>query len=121
MYFQYGYFKPLVVQKVGRILTLRQLAPAAFVGSLLVSLISSIMFKGFLAVPIFIGSFYLIANLFFSSQIALKQGVKCLPVLAGVFPILHVSYGLGYLKGIIDFLLLKRHRKRKIVDLPLTR
>ena len=30
MYFQYGYFKPLVARKLGRIMTARQLVPAAF-------------------------------------------------------------------------------------------
>ena len=31
MYYQYGYFKPLVVRKVGGVMTLRQLAPPLFV------------------------------------------------------------------------------------------
>src|SRR5262249_39132655 len=31
MLYQYGYFKPLVARKIGRIVTLRQLVPAAFV------------------------------------------------------------------------------------------
>src|SRR5262249_8702492 len=36
MFYQYGYFKPLVVRKVRGILTVRQVVPAAFVAFLLV-------------------------------------------------------------------------------------
>ncbi|MGH7607745.1 MAG: glycosyltransferase family 2 protein, partial [Gemmatimonadales bacterium] len=34
MFYQYGAFKPLVARKVGRVMTLRQLVPAAFVSGL---------------------------------------------------------------------------------------
>src|SRR2546430_5207450 len=34
MYFQYGYFKPLVARKVGRVMTLRQLVPSLFLSTL---------------------------------------------------------------------------------------
>src|SRR5205807_2595104 len=34
MYFQYGYFKPLVARKVGRVMTLRQLVPSLFLTTL---------------------------------------------------------------------------------------
>src|SRR3954468_6233100 len=35
MYYQYGYFKPLVARKVGRIMTVRQLIPATLVAALI--------------------------------------------------------------------------------------
>lgn len=44
----YGYFKPLVVKKVGAVLTGRQLMPAFFVGSLIISGIFSPLLKPFL-------------------------------------------------------------------------
>ena len=37
MYYQYGYFKPLVVRKVGGVMTIRQLLPPLFVLSLIVT------------------------------------------------------------------------------------
>jgi len=35
MYYQYGYFKPLVARKVGGVLTARQLAPVLLLAGLL--------------------------------------------------------------------------------------
>jgi hypothetical protein len=32
MYWQYGYYKPLVIRKVGAVVTARQLIPGTFVG-----------------------------------------------------------------------------------------
>jgi cellulose synthase/poly-beta-1,6-N-acetylglucosamine synthase-like glycosyltransferase len=121
MYFQYGYFKPLVAEKVGGVLTWRQLIPSFFVGSLIVSSALSIVFKPFLWVFFLILLLYLSANLLFSFQISMKKGLKYFPVLPVVFSTIHFSYGIGYLKGILDFLILKKNRKKKIQDLPLTR
>ena len=121
MYFQYGYFKPLVAKKVGGVLTWRQLIPCLFVGSLIASSALSVVFKPFLWVFLLILSIYLAANLAFSFQISMKKGLKYLPVLPVVFSTIHVSYGTGYLKGIWDFIILKKNRKKKIQDLPMTR
>jgi len=121
MYYQYGYFKPLVAQKVGGVLTWRQLIPALFVGGLIASAALSIIFKTFLWVFLLALSLYLAANLVFSFQISLKKGMKYFAVLPVVFSTLHLSYGVGYLKGVWDFLILKKNKKKKIEDLPITR
>lgn len=121
MYFQYGYFKPLVCQKVGAILTWRQLVPALFVGSLITSGVLSVFFKSFLIVSLFIIFSYLIANVSFSLSAAFKKGLKYLFTLPIVFATLHISYGVGYLKGIFDFMLLKKHERKKMADISLTR
>jgi glycosyltransferase involved in cell wall biosynthesis len=121
MYFQYGYFKPLVVRKVGGVLTWRQLIPSLFVGSLIATYTLSIIFKPFLWVFLLVLSLYLAADLVFSFQLSMKKGLKYFSILPIVFSTLHLSYGIGYLKGIWDFLILKKNRKRKIRDLPITR
>jgi glycosyltransferase involved in cell wall biosynthesis len=121
MYYQYGYFKPLVAQKIGTVLTWRQLIPAIFIGSLACSFFLSLISKLFLWIFVIIFLLYISANLFFSSQIAARKGLKYLPILPIVFFTLHVSYGIGYLKGILDFILLKRHKRKKIEDVTLTR
>src|SRR6266513_1339180 len=41
MFYQYGLFKPLVALKIGRIMTLRQLVPAAFVLSVLLTVLAA--------------------------------------------------------------------------------
>lgn len=121
MYFQYGYFKPLVLQKVGIVLTGRQLIPSVFIGVLISSGILSLlvaslswMFFGPLLV-------YIFAEIVFSVPTAFRKGFKYLLVLPMAFVTLHLSYGLGYLKGVWDFLLLKKVKRKKIEDVPLTR
>lgn len=121
MYFQYGYFKPLVAQKIGSILTWRQVIPVIFVSSLIISFVSSLIFKPFLWLSFLIFSLYLAISLFFSFHIAIKNDLRYLPLLLVVFFVLHASYGIGYLKGIWDFILFKKHRRKKNVDVPLTR
>lgn len=121
MYFQYGYFKPLVALKVGAVLTWRQLIPAFFVGSLIISLILSFIFSPFLWLLALILSLYIAINFFFSFFISLNKGLKYVLSLPLVFLTLHFSYGIGYLKGICDFIILKKHKRKKIKDIPITR
>jgi len=121
MYFQYGYFKPLVAQKIGSVLTWRQLIPAIFVSSLIFTAVLSFFSKFFLWLFFLSVSSYLFANFGFSLTIAIKNGVKHFSVLPSIFFTLHFSYGLGYLKGIWDFIIHKKHLKKKIEDVPLTR
>ncbi|MEW6095071.1 MAG: glycosyltransferase family 2 protein [bacterium] len=120
-HFQYGYFKPLVAKKVGAILTARQLIPAIFVFSLIISGILSFVFIPFLWLFLFISLLYLSTNLLFSLCIAFKKGMRLLPFLLISFATLHFSYGLGYLKGIWDFIVLRKHKRKKVEDIPLTR
>lgn len=118
---QYGYFKPLLVKKVGKIFTLRQLTPPLFVVSLIISLILSILFKPVLWLFLFISGSYIITNLGFSLKISLKKGLKYSFALPLVFATLHFSYGIAYLKGSWDFVILKKDKKAKIKDMFLTR
>lgn len=121
MYFQYGYFKPLVAKKVRGILTWRQTIPVFFVCSLILLFLLSFFSKYFLLLYFSLIGLYVIINFFFSFFISIKNNVKLLPFLAISFPTLHFSYGLGYLKGIFDFIIFKRHLKKKIKDIKLTR
>jgi GT2 family glycosyltransferase len=121
MYYQYGYFKPLVALKIGGILTLRQLMPVILAGSLIATGVLSLILKSFLWVFLLIIFLYSIANITFSASIAVKRGVKYLFILPVVFTVLHFSYGLGYLMGIWGFFILKKHKRKIIKDIPLTR
>ena len=121
MYFQYGYFKPLVAQKIGAVLTWRQIIPPIFASALILAALLS-FFSNFVAwLFLLIIGVYFCANLLFSFSIALKTGLKLLPFLQISFATLHLSYGLGYLKGILDFIVRKKNLKKKIADMPITR
>jgi len=121
MYFQYGYFRALIVKKIKSVFTYRQLIPAAFIASLVISAILTIAYKPFLWLFLFISGSYIIANLVFSVKISLKKDLKYSFALPLVFATLHFSYGIGYLKGLWDFIIFKKDKKGKIQDMPLTR
>ena len=121
MYCQYGYFKIRVIQKIGAVLTVRQVIPSLFVGSLMLTGILSFLTKYFLGMFFVIFGLYLVANIAFSFHIALKNGLKLFLVLPLAYATLHFGYGLGFLKGLWDFMIFKRHLKQKIKDVGLTR
>lgn len=121
MFYQYGYFKPLVALKVGGVLTWRQLVPAFFIVSLLGSLLLSLVFKPFFWIFLLISFLYCFVNLGISFYIAIKKGWKHFFMLPIVFATVHFSYGIGYFKGLLDFMLLRKHKKNKLKDIPLTR
>lgn len=106
MYFQYGYFKPLVVRKLGTVPTARQLLPATLVVSLLAT--------GLLAPWLGVGGFPFLAILMAYAVVigvaSACSGLGFRGALAawGAFPILHFGYGIGYLRGVLQFLLLGR-------------
>ncbi len=121
MYFQYGYFKPLVAIKLGSVFTWRQIIPAAFVGSLLICGLLSLIIKPFILLLVISLFPYLIVNLFFSLSLAFKKGLKYFLIMPYIFSVIHVSYGSGYLKGILDFILLKKQKNNRINEVKLTR
>jgi glycosyltransferase involved in cell wall biosynthesis len=105
MYYQYGYFKPLVARKVGRIMTVRQLIPATLVAALsalaLAGLWSSAARDGCLGLL----GVYILGILLCAGTAIKTQGIRCAAALAVVFPVLHFSYGAGFLVGIRDHFL----------------
>jgi glycosyltransferase involved in cell wall biosynthesis len=121
MYFQYGYFKPLVARKIGTVLTVRQLVPGAFVLSLTLLTLLAPWSDMALLLDRVLFSIYVAANMCAALIIAVRTRTKSALVLPLVFPVLHFSYGLGFLKGVYDFLLLRRFRTSTVLDMDLSR
>jgi hypothetical protein len=119
MYYQYGYFKPQVVQKIGRVMTARQMAPALFVLSLLGSAALAPAFQGMRTLFYGLLSLYLTADAVFLAPTLLRQGIRTGLALGLVFPVLHCSYGLGFLKGTLD--LLWKRDTRDGAEVPISR
>ena len=105
-FLQYGYWKVYVNKKHKAVTTLRQLVPPLFVFYLIVC------FLPFLISPLagLIGvsglMFYTLLNFLFS--VFKGSTIKEMLELMLIFPILHISYGWGYLKGIFNFLILNK-------------
>jgi glycosyltransferase involved in cell wall biosynthesis len=106
-YHQYGYWKVLVNKKHHAVTTLRQLAPPLWVLFLLTG------WAGVLMHPL-LGWLYLVVVFLYlglACYTAARMRMKSLTrfgKLLQTFVVLHFSYGLGYLRGIIHFYLLGR-------------
>ena len=102
-YFQYGYWKVRVLQKHPRQMRLRQFVPPAFVAALMGSYLFAWLFP--LGWVLFIGlsAAYILANVAASVWTAFQKGLRNVMLLPLVFSILHISYGTGFLVGLVKF------------------
>lgn len=108
MYYQYGYFKPLAARKLGGVMTVRQLIPALFVTAIVAGGLLSWPFP---VVRLLIGAVllaYAVGDIVFAARAAWTQGLLCVLWLTLVFPVLHLAYGVGFLKGLADFIVFNR-------------
>lgn len=115
-YFQYGYWKVYVNKKHKTVTTMRQLVPAAFVLFNIVSIISGLFYS-----PLFT-AYAAVISLYFTGAIYSaykKTGLQFSKMISVVytFLILHLSYGTGYLKGILEFILLDKQPSKKSTEL----
>lgn len=102
-YFQYGYYKVRVMQKHPRGMSVRQFVPATFVVALTISVATAVLFShGWLPLAMLLGS-YCVGAMLFALQGAAKDGWELLPSLPVVFATLHLTYGTGFLVGLVKF------------------
>jgi cellulose synthase/poly-beta-1,6-N-acetylglucosamine synthase-like glycosyltransferase len=121
MYYQYGYFKALVARKLGGVLSLRHLIPSLLVLTLILSLLLGQWFSPFKTLGLLTLLAYLLAEVTCAWIAGRRQGMAVAARLALVFPVLHFSYGLGFLKGLLDFFLLKKPGVKDGQRVPLSR
>jgi succinoglycan biosynthesis protein ExoA len=102
-YYQYGCWKVRVLQKHPRQMSPRHFVPPAFTAALIGSVLLTLMLSsGWILLTLVAGS-YLFANLSSSILTAGRKGWKHLPLLPITFAILHLSYGTGFLAGLVKF------------------
>jgi glycosyltransferase involved in cell wall biosynthesis len=121
MYYYYGYFKPLVAKKLGLVLSLRHIIPGMLVLTLALSVLLGWWIPALGGLGILVLAAYLLADLTFAWRAGRRLGRAVAADLALVFPTLHFSYGLGFLKGLVDFFLLGKKGGRKGREVPLAR
>ena len=115
MFYQYGYFKPLVNLKIGKPATIRQLFPPLFVFFLLFPVLVSPLYPKLAFISLITFFSHTILNMYFSLKLSIREkNISLLPFLFITFLVIHISYGIGYIKGLIDFPLLKKHKKNKL-------
>lgn len=101
-YFQYGYWKVRVLQMHPKQMSLRQFVPFVFVSSvILLAAIALFSDIGRVLLAVVVGM-HLLANVAASLYVAGSR-VWAVPYLLLSFSILHISYGLGSVFGLIAF------------------
>ena len=114
-YYQYGYWKVFVNKKHSTVTTARQLFPAMFVlfiiCGLFLSFVSGYFFGAYLVTWIV---YFILA---ITSAIKVNKGVSGIPSIIFSFLILHISYGIGYLEGVVKFILLSQMPKKSSIKL----
>jgi len=114
-FFQYGYWKVYVNKKHKSVTTIRQLAPPLFVLFFFVSALLTL--AGSFLAPLCwsILGLYFLLDIGFSLKVS--KSAKDFFQTLFIYPLMHFSYGLGYLKGILHFLVFGRipsDREKKI-------
>jgi len=122
MFYQYGYFKPLVAKKLGRFMTIRQLIPPGFVLGLVATGVAALLWKPALLLFGLVAVSYAAIVLGSALQTALKEGPATGMAFVTVLPVIHVSYGIGFWQRVVELLLPKRTGAReRAAELPLSR
>lgn len=110
MHYQYGLYNPLVALRAGRPILTRHLVPLVFLLFLVFGSIGA-LFSHYIAWLLVAGAgTYLACDLFYTIRLMLEtKRMILLILLPWLFLILHLSYGYGYLVGILRFLVFGRN------------
>jgi glycosyltransferase involved in cell wall biosynthesis len=114
-YRQYGYWKVYVNKKHRAVTTLRQLVPPLWLMFLILAPLAYFLnlWLGFAHTAIV--ALYILASI--RSAIKLGKGLNEVISICMAFYVLHLSYGLGYLEGIWEFMILQRNPSNRNTDL----
>jgi len=121
MFFQYGWFKPLSQYKQKGVHAYRQFIPfvsfVLLIVLIILAIVTGTLFFVWLGVAVL--AFYMVISGIASINAIKKKNRSyiLIPLVCLVFWVIHTSFLFGNIKGIIDFLLLKK----RVQDIPLTR
>jgi glycosyltransferase involved in cell wall biosynthesis len=107
-YTQYGYWKVRVIQKHKMPASWRHLVPSAFVFVFLVLSLAAPWWSVAIWMWLVLSGVYAICNILASILTAARHDWKLLSILPFVFACYHFAYGYGFLRGILDFIILRR-------------
>lgn len=110
-YMQWGYWKVRVIQKHKLPASWRHIVPGGFVLSLICLPLLYPWWPGAAWVWLGLVGAYVLTDILVSVLTAGRQGWKYLPLLPFVFACYHFGYGCGFLRGIWDFIVLRRPGK----------
>jgi glycosyltransferase involved in cell wall biosynthesis len=104
-FFQYGYFKVFVNRKHKRVTTLRQLIPPVFVAAVVLGIPLSLFFSRVQHfMDVMMASYFILGLLLAGKGLSFVERLQVFICCV----VMHFGYGLGYLQGIWDFLIIDR-------------
>jgi succinoglycan biosynthesis protein ExoA len=116
-YMQYGYWKVRVIQKHKLPASARHLVPGGFVLSIIILSLASFLWTPAIWALSAVVSAYAICNLTASFLTAGINGPALFLYLPLVFATYHFAYGYGFLRGIVDFIILRHNPAHVFVKL----
>jgi glycosyltransferase involved in cell wall biosynthesis len=96
-YFQYGLYKVIVLRKIKSEIKLRHLIPSLF--SIYILSFSLLFLSKYYLLPLMI---YLFTDIIFSFK--RKNGIKIVIYAMLIYPSIHLSYGIGFLAGLLKLI-----------------
>ena len=116
-YMQYGYWKVLVIRKHRMPASWRHLVPGLFVGILCLLAVMGLLWSPASWMAARLAMAYAFAALTAAVFIAVRTQATLLPVLPAVIACFHFGYGYGFLRGVLDFMVLNNAPETKFVQL----
>ena len=97
-YYQYGLYKVLVMRKRGGLASWRHTVPATFVVLLFATLALALVTDHWISLWVGLG-IYLASSTVAATARSVPKGYLA-PIVALSFPVMHVAYGVGFLRGL---------------------
>jgi succinoglycan biosynthesis protein ExoA len=119
-YVQYGYWKVRVIQKHKLPASVRHVVPGCFVLMLLILPVAALAWTTAAWIWLGLIAAYAAANGGASLLTAARKDYRIFPLLIPTFACFHIGYGYGFLRGICDFILLRRKPGRRFTLLTRT-
>jgi len=117
-YMQYGYWKVRVIQKHKIPAAIRHIIPGTFVGSLILLAVMSVFSTFFLKIFIGLLAIYFLTTVGASIIACIVPSKwKYIPIMPVIFIAYHFGYGYGFLRGVLDFIILKKRANEKFTKL----
>jgi glycosyltransferase involved in cell wall biosynthesis len=116
-YMQYGYWKVLVIRKHRLPGSVRHVVPGAFVGSVCFLVALGLFWRPALLAAGVLAIAYAVTAMALSLGIAARTRWLLLPILPAVVACFHIGYGYGFLRGILDFVILHNAPQARFVQL----
>jgi hypothetical protein len=107
-YVQYGYWKVRVIQKHRIPASVRHVVPGCFVFLLVTLPIAALLWQAAGWIWLGLVAAYAACDIAASSLTAAQKNYRLFPLLIATFPCFHIGYGYGFLRGICDFIILRR-------------